>query len=86
MLFLDEPCANLDGRATREIEQVLLKANSAGTRIIMSTHDMGQARRLATDVIFLLGGEIHEVGPAEQFFDQPESVDTQRFLRGDIVE
>lgn len=86
VLFLDEPCANLDGRATREIEQVLLKANSAGTRIIMSTHDMGQARRLATDVIFLLGGEIHEVGPAEQFFDQPESVDTQRFLRGDIVE
>jgi tungstate transport system ATP-binding protein len=52
LLFLDEPCANLDGRATREIEELLLQARQAGTGIIMATHDMGQARRLAQ----LMGG------------------------------
>jgi len=48
VLFLDEPCANLDGRSTREIEALLQEAQTAGTRIIMTTHDLGQARRLAT--------------------------------------
>mgnify|MGYP003635994975 CR=1 FL=1 len=49
VLFLDEPCANLDGRSTREIESLLQGAKDAGTRIIMTTHDLGQARRLADD-------------------------------------
>lgn len=55
LLFLDEPCAALDGRATREIEAILQSAKSTGTRLILSTHDLGQARRLADDVLFLLG-------------------------------
>lgn len=86
VLFLDEPCANLDGSATREIEQILLETMSTGTRVIMSTHDMGQARRLADDVIFMLGGEIHEAGPAAAILDSPRKVQTKRFLHGDIVE
>ena len=86
LLFLDEPCAALDGRATREIEAILQAAKSQGTRLILSTHDLGQARRLADDVLFLLGGRLHEAGPADTFFNQPETEEAQAFLRGDIVE
>ncbi|WP_424941148.1 ATP-binding cassette domain-containing protein [Aliiroseovarius sp. S253] len=86
LLFLDEPCASLDGRATREIEEILLQAAASGTRLIMSTHDMGQARRLADDVMFLLNGQIHEHASADQFFDHPKTPETRAFLNGDIVE
>lgn len=86
LLFLDEPCASLDGRATREIEEILTRAAAAGTRLIMSTHDMGQARRLATEVLFLLNGNIHEHSPADTFFGDTPSPQAQSFLKGDIVE
>lgn len=86
VLFLDEPCANLDGRSTREIETVLRRANAAGTRIIMTTHDLGQARRLASEVVFLLKGQLHETGPAQTFFAAPETAEAKAFLEGEIVE
>lgn len=86
LLFLDEPSANLDGRATREIEDMLQATNAAGTRIIMATHDFGQARRLATDVIFLHKGHLLEHTPADVFFDTPQTPQAQAFLNGDIVE
>lgn len=86
LLFLDEPCANLDGRATKEIEALLLETRDSGTRIMMATHDMGQARRLATDAIFMLSGAVHEHGPAAQFFDQPQTTPLRSFFKGDIVE
>ncbi len=86
LLFLDEPCAALDGRAMREIEAILLAAKSSGTRLILSTHDMGQARRLADEVVFLLRGKVHESGPASGFFDQPKTPQARAFLKGDIVE
>lgn len=86
VLFLDEPCAALDGRATREVEAILKAAVADGTRLVMSTHNMGQARRLASEVVFLLGGRIHERGPVETFFDKPETAQAAAFLRGDIVE
>ena len=86
ILFLDEPCANLDGRATREIETILKEAQDRGTRILMSTHNIGQAKRLATDVIFLMGGRIVEAAPAAQFFDAPATPQAKALLNGDIVE
>ncbi len=86
ILFLDEPCANLDGRSTREIENLLLDVQATGTRIIMTTHDLGQARRLARDVIFLLRGQINDHGPADRFFAAPASPEAAAFLNGDIVE
>lgn len=86
LLFLDEPCASLDGRATREIEDILTRAAGAGTRLIMSTHDMGQARRLGTEVLFLLNGALHEHADAPQFFTQPKTQEALAFLKGDIVE
>ena len=85
VLFLDEPCANLDGHATREIEALLQEATAAGTRLVMSTHDMGQARRLARDIVFMLGGKVHDVGDAETLFTSPANKELSAFLRGDIV-
>ena len=86
MIFLDEPCASLDGRATREIEEILTRAAESGTRLIMSTHDMGQARRLADEVIFMLHGKVHEFGPAEKVLETPETAQLRAFIKGDIVE
>ncbi|SDY41074.1 phosphate ABC transporter ATP-binding protein, PhoT family [Jannaschia faecimaris] len=86
ILFADEPCAALDGSATRQIESHLVEAAASGTRLVMATHDMGQARRIADDVIFLLHGRIHETGPATAFFDGPDTAEARAFLRGDIVD
>ena len=85
VLFLDEPCASLDGAATRDIEAALREAANSGTRIVMSTHDMGQARRLATEVLFLNRGRIEAAGPAPAFFDVPPSATAAAFLRGDLL-
>ena len=86
ILFLDEPSANLDGRATREIETILRHAQTGGTRLVMATHDMGQARRLASDVVFVLHGKIHEYAAADAFFAHPGTAEAQAFIKGDIVE
>lgn len=85
VLFLDEPCANLDGHTTREIETLLSETAAAGTRLIMATHDMGQAHRLAGDVIFMLNGEICEHGAASDIMYAPQSLKLKSFLQGDIV-
>jgi len=85
VLFLDEPCANLDGHTTREIEALLSETAAAGTRVIMATHNMGQARRLAGDVIFMLNGKIHESGAANYIMNTPQTSELKAFLQGDIV-
>ena len=86
VLFLDEPCANLDGRATRAIEGLLGEARAAGVRIVMATHDLGQARRLASEVLFIYRGGLHEAAPATAFFEAPQTAEARAFLNGDIVE
>ena len=86
ILFLDEPCANLDGRAMREIEAILKEAKAQGTRIVMATHDIGQAQRLADDVVFLMHGKIIEKAPAAAFFARPRTREAAALLHGDIVE
>ncbi len=86
ILFLDEPCANLDGRATREIEALLQQVQASGTRLVMSTHDMGQARRLAQDVIFMMRGKVHEHATANTLFNAPRTPEAAAFINGDIVE
>ena len=71
VLFLDEPTSNLDPAATRAIEDLILAIHDAGTKIVMTTHDLGQARRLAGDVLFLHHGRLLERGPAADFFARP---------------
>lgn len=86
LLLLDEPSASLDGRATREIEHMISRAITAGTRVLMSSHDLGQARRLADDVVFLVGGRVIQHSAAPSFFEKPGSRQARAYLKGDIVE
>lgn len=86
MLILDEPTANLDGRSTREIEALLGNAREDGTFVLMATHDMGQAERLADDIVFIYRGQILEAGNAERFFKGPATAEARRFLAGEILE
>lgn len=82
VLFLDEPTANLDPAATAAIEAIVQRAHRRGTKIVFITHDLGQARRLADDVVFLDGGRLAEHSPARTFFDNPHSQAARDFLEG----
>ncbi|HJS37032.1 MAG TPA: ATP-binding cassette domain-containing protein [Burkholderiales bacterium] len=84
VLFLDEPTANLDPGATREIEAVIKAFDVAGTKIVMSTHSLGQARRLGDEVIFLHQGRVAERAPIEKFFPQPASPEAAAFIKGEL--
>ena len=85
ILFLDEPTASLDPAATRAIEQLIQAVFDAGTKIVMTTHDLGQAKRLADEVLFVHGGTIVEHAPAEAFFAHPETPMADAFLRGELT-
>ncbi|MCC7017471.1 MAG: ATP-binding cassette domain-containing protein [Rhodospirillales bacterium] len=85
VLFLDEPTASLDPAATHTIEELIAAIHAAGTRLIMTTHDLGQARRMADEVIFMHRGRVHEQSPAEAFFAKPENELAQAFLRGELL-
>lgn len=85
ILFLDEPTSALDPTATQMIEAMILRAARAGTRIVMVTHDIGQAKRLGHDVVLMHGGRIAEHTPAETFFDSPRTEAARRYLAGGLV-
>ena len=84
VLFLDEPTANLDPGATREIETVIKAFDASGTKIVMSTHSLGQARRLGDEVIFLHQGRVAERAAVERFFPQPASAEAAAFVKGEL--
>jgi tungstate transport system ATP-binding protein len=85
VLFLDEPTSSLDPASTMAIERLLLDAQRRGIKVILVTHDVGQARRLAHDVIFLHHGRAVEHQEAESFFAEPRSEGAQSFLSGGLV-
>ncbi len=85
VLFLDEPTASLDPAATRAVEEIVNAIHAAGTKIVMTTHDLGQARRLADEVVFLHRGRLIERAPAEDFFSAPASPEARAFLAGDLL-
>jgi tungstate transport system ATP-binding protein len=85
VLFLDEPCASLDPAATRAVEEIIAALAARGTKIVMTTHDLGQARRLAGDVVFLHRGRAIEHAPAAAFFAAPATPEAAAFLRGGLV-
>ncbi len=84
VLFLDEPTANLDPNATRDIESIISAIHASGTKIIMSTHSLGQARRLADDILFLSEGRLVERASVEAFFKAPQSAQALSYLRGEL--
>lgn len=85
ILFLDEPTSSLDPTATLAIETLIRGAARAGTRIVMVTHDIGQARRLGHDIVLMHGGRIAEHTPADEFFDTPKTEVARRYLSGGLV-
>jgi tungstate transport system ATP-binding protein len=85
VLLLDEPTASLDPAATRAIEARVCAAHESGTTIVMSTHNLAQARRLAQRVVFLQAGRLVEATPAEQFFRAPRSAEAAAFLDGERI-
>jgi len=84
VLFLDEPTASLDPSATREIEAVIRAFDGAGTKIVMATHNLGQARRLGDEVIYLHQGRVVERAPVERFFAQPATPEAAAFIKGEL--
>lgn len=85
VLFLDEPTSALDPGATRQIEQAIGELQADGIKVVMTTHDLGQARRLADEVLFLNRGRLVEQTPADRFFDTPRTEEAKAFLRGDLL-
>jgi tungstate transport system ATP-binding protein len=85
VLFLDEPTANLDPASTRAVEDIVAAVASSGVKIVMATHDLGQARRIAGDVVFLARGRVVEHTPADRFFTGSMTPEATAFLRGDLV-
>lgn len=86
VLLLDEPTANLDPRATRRVEELVRSFARAGKKVIMATHNIAQARRLADEVLFLNHGRLLEQAPAEQFMSGPSDPLAARFIAGELVE
>jgi tungstate transport system ATP-binding protein len=84
VLFLDEPTANLDPSAAREIESIIRAFDASGTKIIMSTHNLAQARRVGDEVIYLHEGKVAERTPVEMFFKTPLSAEAAAFIKGEL--
>lgn len=84
VLFLDEPTANLDPGATREVERIVDQIHAGGTKIVMTTHNLGQARRLADEIVFLTGGRLTEHAPVERFFSAPSTAEAAAFIKGEL--
>jgi len=85
ILFLDEPTASLDPQAAKVVEDLIHQVVAEGVTVVMSTHDLGQARRIAGTVVFLVRGRLVEHGPAASFFCNPSTEAARRFLAGDLV-
>ena len=84
VLFLDEPSANLDPGATRDIETLIGQIRAGGTKIVMTTHNLGQAKRLGDEILFLSEGRLVERSPVDRFFTKPASAEAEAFVRGEL--
>jgi tungstate transport system ATP-binding protein len=85
LLLLDEPAASLDPAATKAIEDIMRAVANRGVKVVMSTHDLGQARRVAGDVVLLHRGRVAEAGPAVEFFTRPRSDAARQFIAGELL-
>ena len=84
VLFLDEPTASLDPSATREIEAVIRAFDASGTKLVMATHNLGQARRLGDEVLYIHQGRLVERAPVERFLKQPGTAEAAAFIKGEL--
>jgi tungstate transport system ATP-binding protein len=85
ILLLDEPTASLDPQATAMIEELITDAAARDIKVLIVTHEQGQARRLADDVVFMHAGSVVEHCAAERFFDRPASEEARAYLAGRLL-
>lgn len=85
LLLLDEPTASLDPAATRSVEEIVRAAAQSGIKIVMASHDLGQMRRLAGEVVFMVRGTVREQTSPEAFLQNPSTHEAAAFVRGDLV-
>ena len=85
VLFLDEPSASLDPYATKAIEDIVHSVSARGVKVVMATHDLGQARRLAGDIVLLDRGRLVENTPAAEFFAAPRTDVARKFIAGELL-
>jgi tungstate transport system ATP-binding protein len=85
ILFLDEPAASLDPAATKGIEDIVRAVSARGVKVVMCTHDLGQAKRLAGSVVLLHRGRLIENTPSAQFFAKPRTEEARKFIAGELL-
>jgi tungstate transport system ATP-binding protein len=85
VLFLDEPTASLDPAATKAIEDLIAAVAARGIKVVMATHDLGEARRLGRSIVLMHRGRIVEHAPAAQFFAVPQTTEAARFVAGELL-
>jgi tungstate transport system ATP-binding protein len=85
VLFLDEPTANLDPASTRDVEGMIAQIRDAGAKVVMTTHALDQARRLAEEVLFLYRGRVLERRAADAFFAEPLTTEAKAFVQGRLL-
>jgi tungstate transport system ATP-binding protein len=84
VLFLDEPTASLDPQSSREVERIVGEIAGAGTKIVMTTHNLGQAHRLADEIVYVEGGRVVEQTAARDFFSRPSTEAARAFIRDEV--
>lgn len=85
VLFLDEPTASLDPYATKAIEDVVCAITTRGVKVVMSTHDLGQAKRIGGEIVLLHRGRLVETGPVADFFASPRTHEAKKFIAGELL-
>jgi tungstate transport system ATP-binding protein len=85
VLFLDEPTASLDPYATKAIEDIIRTVSERGVKVVISTHDLGQAKRLAGDIMLLHRGRLIENAPVDEFFTRPRTQEARKFIAGELL-
>lgn len=85
ILFLDEPTASLDPAATKATEDIIAGIAARGIKIVMATHDLGEARRLGGEIVLMNRGRIIEIADATTFFTSPKTDAARRFVAGELL-
>jgi tungstate transport system ATP-binding protein len=85
ILFLDEPAASLDPAATKALEDIIRSVAARGIKVVMSTHDLGEARRIGGEIVLMNRGRVIETADSQIFFDNPRTEQARRFIAGELL-